>query len=225
MHVCTITTHYAKSKHYDVCTISQHCFPPQISVVSKHKLQLVGLASLLISSKFEEVYAPSVRELEHIAANTYSRDEILAMEKTILHQLDYRFLKPYPIHFLRRFSRLSLTDTNVHHLAKYFIDLSLLETEGSSLLPSKKAAAAFIIANANLYGSPARKAWTAELTLHTGYSVNHLADAVKILLVVVHKKHQADKATAIRDKYVKSAPTDRLKALLRTGLYLDKIKV
>ena len=197
----------------------------QIAIVTKSKLQLVGLASLFISSKFEEIYAPSVHELEHIAANTYTRREILGMEKMILEQLDYRLLKPYPIHFLRRFSRLSRADTNVHHLAKYFIDLSLLETEGSAILPSKKAAAAFIIAKVNLYGSPAGKVWTEDLALHTGYSLRQLSEAVGVLLSLVKGKHTLDKAIAIRDKYIKTAPTDQLKTVIKTGQGLEKVKI
>ena len=191
-------------------------------IVPKPKLQLVGLASLLISSKVEEIYAPSVHQLEHIAANTYTRDEILKMEKTILHQLDYRILKPYPIHFLRRFSRLSRTDTNIHHLAKYFIDLSLLEAEGSSLLPSKKAAAAFIIAstlaNARLYGTSDKQVWTEELVQHTGYRFAELWDPTKVLLRSIVARHHVDNAMAIKEKYVKNAPTEQLRALMKAGL-------
>ena len=198
----------------------------QIEVVSKTQLQLVGLAALFISAKFEEIYAPSIYELEHIAANTYTRPEILSMEKTILHKLDYRLLKPYPIHFLRRYSRLSQTDTNVHHLAKYFIDLSLLECEGSAILPSKKAAAAFILATLNLYGSSPRSVWTGKLALHSGYSLPQLQDTVKALLALVQKKHSTEKAKAIRERYIKLAPTDSMRAVLKgTELRLNRISL
>lgn len=175
----------------------------------------MGLASLFISSKYEEIYAPSIHELEHIAAHTYSQPEILSMERTILNELDYRLLKPYPIHFLRRYSRLSYTDTNVHHLAKYFIDLSLLECEGSALLPSKKAAAAFILAKTNLYGCTPPSIWTGRLALETGYSLSQLLGTLKALQTLVEKKHTTDKAKAIRDKYIRSAPTEEMKALLK----------
>ena len=198
-------------------------------MVSKSKLQLVGLASLFISSKYEEIYAPSVRDLEYISAHTYSTREILSMERTILNQLDYRLLKPYPIHFLRRFSRLSHVDTNVHHLAKYFIDLSLLETEGSAILPSKKAAAALIIAKSHLYSAPPGEVWTADMARHTGYSLAHLSRSIKILLWLIKKKHTTDNATdvttAITDRYIKTAPTEHLKARLKDGLGLERVKI
>lgn len=201
-------------------------FSLQIAIVSKAKLQLVGIASLFISSKFEEIYAPSIYELEHIAAKTYTRPEILSMEKMILRELNYHLLKPYPIHFLRRFSCLSQADVNAHHLAKYFIDLSLLECEGSALLPSKKAAAALIIAMVNLYGSTAQSVWTKRLTHHTGYLLSELSQTVAALLSLVQTKHRTDKAAAIREKYVKNAPTEAVRTLLKgTSLGLGVISV
>ena len=203
-----------------------HLYFLQMAIVTKSKLQLVGITSLLISSKFEEIYGPSIYQIEHIAANTYSRPEILSMEQMILRELDYRLLKPYPLHFLRRFSRLSRTNANVHHLAKYFIDLSLLECEGSAILPSKKAAAALIISNTVLYKTSPRSIWTGKLCQHTGYSLHHLSDTVKLLLELIRSKHNTDKATAMREKYVKNSPTDEMKSLLKgNGLALEKLKM
>lgn len=198
----------------------------QIAIVSKSNLQLVGLASLFISSKYEEIYAPSIHELEHVGAHTYSQPEILSMERMILHELDYRLLKPYPIHFLRRYSSLSQTNRCVHHLAKYFIDLSLLECEGSALLPSKKAAAALILANMNIYGSSPRSIWTGRLTSQTGYSLSELLTTLKALRTLVQSKHTADKAKAIREKYIQNAPTEEMKTLLKgNGLGPDNLMV
>ena len=221
MYICNVILTVVVLTNYTcfVCSFSM-----QIATVAKPKLQLVGIASLFISSKFEEIYSPSIYELEHIAANTYTRPEILAMEKTILRELDYHLLKPYPIHFLRRFSLLTQADVNVHHLAKYFIDLSLLECEGSALLPSKKAAAALILALVNLYGSTARSVWTKKLTFHTGYSLTELSESITAMLSLVQTKHRVDKAAAIREKYIKSAPTDAVRTLLKgTSLRLNTL--
>ena len=37
--------------------------------------------------------------------NTYTKAEIRTMEISILKQLDFMFGKPFPLHFLRRFSK------------------------------------------------------------------------------------------------------------------------
>lgn len=46
-------------------------------VVSRTKLQLVGVTAMLIASKYEEIYAPEVRDFVFITDNAYSRSEIL----------------------------------------------------------------------------------------------------------------------------------------------------
>ena len=183
-------------------------------MVPKIDLQLVGITSLFISIKYEEVYGPPIYEIQHMAANTYSTTQILTMEKTILKQLDYRLLKPYPIHFLRRYSHLANTDTVVHHIAKYLLDLSLLAAAGSIISPSKKAAAAFLLSDSLLYKSLPEEMWTEFLQEHTGYSFVELKETIESLRKLVMIKHGTEKAAAIREKYALKAPVKWVKELL-----------
>ena len=46
--------------------------------VSRNDLQLVGAASMLIASKYEEIYPPEVGEFVYICASTYTRQNLLA---------------------------------------------------------------------------------------------------------------------------------------------------
>ena len=48
------------------------------------KLQLVAVAAMLISAKYEEIYAPMVRDFVYITDNAYTREEILEMESRML---------------------------------------------------------------------------------------------------------------------------------------------
>jgi cyclin B len=73
--------------------------------VPKAKLQLVGVTAMLIASKYEEMYAPEVRDFVYITANTYSSLDIQNMESEMLRALDYSFGNPLCLHFLRRNSR------------------------------------------------------------------------------------------------------------------------
>lgn len=73
--------------------------------MSKNKLQLVGVTSMLIASKYEEMYAPEVADFVYITDNAYNKKEILEMEKTILRALNFSFGKPLCLHFLRRNSK------------------------------------------------------------------------------------------------------------------------
>lgn len=60
---------------------------------------------MLIASKYEEMYAPEVRDFVFITDDTYSSEEIKAMECHMLLVLDYSFGSPLCLHFLRRYSR------------------------------------------------------------------------------------------------------------------------
>jgi hypothetical protein len=44
--------------------------------VSRPKLQLVGVTSLLIASKYEEIYPPELRDLVYICDRAYTRQEV-----------------------------------------------------------------------------------------------------------------------------------------------------
>jgi cyclin B len=48
--------------------------------IPRTKLQLVGVTAMLISSKYEEIYAPEVRDFVYITDKAYTKEEILAME-------------------------------------------------------------------------------------------------------------------------------------------------
>ncbi|KAF8155075.1 P-loop containing nucleoside triphosphate hydrolase protein [Pholiota molesta] len=49
--------------------------------ISISKLQLVGITSFFIATKFEETYAPSVKEIAYLADDQYTVDEILKAER------------------------------------------------------------------------------------------------------------------------------------------------
>jgi len=73
--------------------------------VVKARLQLVGVASMWIASKYEEMYAPEVADFVYITDNAYTKSEIRQMECQILKVLDFELGRPLPLHFLRRNSK------------------------------------------------------------------------------------------------------------------------
>lgn len=85
--------------------------PIQKQHVPKTKLQLVGVTAMLLASKYEEMYAPEVRDFVYITDETYSSEEILKMERMMLKELDYSFGNPLCLHFLRRYSRAGEVST------------------------------------------------------------------------------------------------------------------
>ena len=54
----------------------------QLKEVSRPKLQLVGVTSLLIASKYEEIYPPELRDLVYICDRAYTRQDVSKTEPT-----------------------------------------------------------------------------------------------------------------------------------------------
>ena len=57
--------------------------------VRRTKLQLIGITSILLASKYEEVYPPRMVDFYTIADRAYRMDQILKMEHVILRELRF----------------------------------------------------------------------------------------------------------------------------------------
>ncbi|MED6198626.1 G2/mitotic-specific cyclin S13-7 [Stylosanthes scabra] len=75
--------------------------------VPRRELQLVGISSMLIASKYEEIWAPEVNDFVLISDNAYIREQVLVMEKTILRKLEWYLTVPTPYVFLVRYIKAS----------------------------------------------------------------------------------------------------------------------
>ena len=60
--------------------------------ISLSKLQLVGVAALLIASKYEEILSPSVQDLVYMTDYAYNSDEILSAERYLLGIVSYQVI-------------------------------------------------------------------------------------------------------------------------------------
>merc|ERR1719498_2218902 len=67
--------------------------------ISRKKLQLVGVTGMLIAAKYEEIYAPEVRDFVYITDKAYTKEEILQMEIAMLNALEFQITGPTPMSF------------------------------------------------------------------------------------------------------------------------------
>jgi hypothetical protein len=51
-----------------------------LHIIERTELQLLGVASLLVATKYEEIYPPTVKDLIYITEDAYSAQQILDME-------------------------------------------------------------------------------------------------------------------------------------------------
>jgi G2/mitotic-specific cyclin 3/4 len=113
-----------------------------VKVVSLGKLQLVGATAVFLAAKYEEINCPSVQEMVFMVDGGYSIDEILKAERYMLSMLNFELGWPGPMSFLRRISKADDYDLETRTLAKYFLEVTVMDERFVACPPSFLAAAA-----------------------------------------------------------------------------------
>nr|BAE53367.1 cyclin B1 [Allium cepa] len=168
--------------------------------VIRRELQLVGISSMLIASKYEEIWAPQVEDFITISDRAYNQEQILGMEKLILNKLEWTLTVPTPYVFLVRFIKAAMSDKQLEHMVYFFAELGLLQYKMVMNCPSMLAASAVYAARCTLSRSPL---WTETLRRHTGFSEPELKECAK-MLVSSHIAAPEGKLNAIYKKYSRS---------------------
>lgn len=109
--------------HLCVSIIDRYC--SIATEVPRSKLQLVGVASLLVACRHEEIYTPELGDLVYICDKAYDCQEILDMEQTILRVLSRKINVPTSYTFLDRFLVLTNASAMTRHAASYYLDMTL----------------------------------------------------------------------------------------------------
>ena len=194
--------HLLQETLYTTVAILDRFLQADIGAISRKKLQLVGVASMLIAAKYEEIYAPEVKDFVYITDRAYTEKEILRMEIRILSVLDFDLGRPLPLHFLRRASKAGGVDAATHTLAKYIVELSLGVYSLVAVPPSQLASAGLALAIRLLEPHTASLAtvWTSPLQHYTKYSIAQLQPTVTALAEALFIAPSAKLAT-VYNKY------------------------
>lgn len=149
-----------------------------IMPMRRSRLQLLGMASLMIAAKFEEVTPPEVRELVAIAAGAYTQREVVKMERLMLKTLSFDIAAPTIHYFLQRFGEVSRAGDVALYLGQYLCELTYIEDDPClQYLPSIVAGAALCLANYTLDIHP----WGKDVVEYSGYDVFDLRDCIHSL--------------------------------------------
>ncbi|KAK6936576.1 Cyclin, N-terminal [Dillenia turbinata] len=90
-----------------------------VEMVPSRELRLVGITAMFIASKYEEIFAPSsktpqnhlqVDKFAYISDWSYSIEQILVMENSILDRREWYLTVPTPYVFLACFIKASTPD-------------------------------------------------------------------------------------------------------------------
>ncbi|XP_029623136.1 G2/mitotic-specific cyclin-B1 isoform X1 [Salmo trutta] len=169
--------------------------------VPKESLQLVGVTAMLIASKYEEIAPPVVKDFAHTTDFTYSCTEIRLMEMTILKALNYELGRPPPVHFLRRAAKVGKLQPVGYGLAKYLLELTLLDYASVHYPPSLTAAAALALSSRILHDSAGYE-WTPALQHYTGYTEVSLLPVIQCIAKMLERLSDGSmKQLSIKQKY------------------------
>lgn len=152
---------------------------------------------MLIAAKYEEIYAPQVDEFCYITDNTYTREQVIAMERRVLDTLNFELTTPTAKSFLRRFLRAAEADQKAEFLASFLAELSLLEYAFLRFEPSRVAASCVLVALWALGRPP----WGATLRHFAGYTAEELRECATELAGAYAKARGAAALPAVREKY------------------------
>lgn len=163
--------------------------------VSRTKLQLVGCTAMLIASKYEEIYAPEVRDFVYISDRAYSREDILGMETAMLAELKFDLSVAYPLRFLERFTRVADMGPKFDHTAHFLTELTLQKIAFLKFLPSMIAAASVSL-SLSIFG---QQPWSDLLKRESDFSLKDLYECKSAILKLL--LDPMPKYTAVRKKY------------------------
>uniref|UniRef100_A0A6U7XGX0 Uncharacterized protein n=1 Tax=Eutreptiella gymnastica TaxID=73025 RepID=A0A6U7XGX0_9EUGL len=166
-------------------------------VVSRQKLQLVGVVAMLLAAKYEEIYPPEVKDFIYIAANTYTRDDILRMERLMFATLEFNLTVPTVYVFLQRGLQVMEADTKTRQLAQYLAELSLLDYKLLAYAPSLIGASCIYLANKYV---GAQEPWSRVLEYYSQYKQSDIEKCAADLLTV-SQNAPTQKTQAVRKKY------------------------
>ncbi|XP_016069404.1 PREDICTED: G2/mitotic-specific cyclin-B1 isoform X3 [Miniopterus natalensis] len=195
--------------------------------VPKKMLQLVGVTAMFVASKYEEMYPPEIGDFAFVTDNTYTKLQIRQMEMKILRALNFCLGRPLPLHFLRRASKIGEVDVEQHTLAKYLMELTMLDYDMVHFPPSQIAAGAFCLALKILDNGE----WTPVLQHYLSYTEDSLLVVMQHLaknIVMVNRgltKHMTIKNKYATSKHAKISTLAQLNSALVQDLAKAVAKV
>jgi len=181
--------------------------------VSRDQLQLVGVTSLLLAAKFEEVDPPELNDLVFDSVNSYSKHDITNLEMSMLTALQFQVAGPTAAHFLRHYQTIvkqwetsgpvslqqsvptwsavsaaqgaePLEEQVREDLAWYMLELALLDIHMIGYLPSLLAAAVVLLSRKLSYH---QQAWPVMLVQLTAYTEVELEPCTKELIQLLEE--------------------------------------
>ncbi|XP_067859733.1 cyclin-F isoform X1 [Heptranchias perlo] len=149
--------------------------------VPRGRLQLLGIACMVICTRFISKEILTIREAVWLTDNTYKYEDLVRMMGEIISALRGKIRTPTILDYTEVLLAVAPLERHTMHLFNYICELSLLYTDLSVYSPAMTAAAALLLARVlHKQALP----WSSQLTESTGFTLENLIPCV----VNLHKK-------------------------------------
>ena len=155
--------------------------------IKRDKFQVLGVTTMLIASKFEEIYPPEIRDFVYVTEKAYSKEEITLMEYNVLCLLNFDLIFVSPYRLLERYNFVCYGDEKSFFISQYILELVLIEYKLNLNIPSIKASAALYISRKLLKIQPS---WPKVLEIASGITENSLRNFAKELCNMIDLSHK-----------------------------------
>ncbi|XP_063171155.1 cyclin-F [Candoia aspera] len=149
--------------------------------VPRARLQLLGIACMVVCTRFVSKEILTIREAVWLTDNTYKYEDLVRMMGEIISALEGRIKIPTIVDYKEVLLNVVSLERRTASLYSFICELSLLNTGLCIYSPARLSAAALLLAK--VLHRQARP-WTSQLTETTGFSYEELVPCVLSL----HKK-------------------------------------
>lgn len=173
--------------------------------VTRARLQLIGVCATLLAAKHEEIWPPEVKDCIYIAANTYSREDILEAEREVANDLQFRLAVPTPYPILSFLMDALEAPPKLRFTAVMFLEAWVIDYGSLKHAPSTAAFASVILAH--LTCKPTEQCWPRLLEQLTRVEFSAIEPCATEMLNVAknflgpNTKYQATKRKFSNAKY------------------------
>ena len=170
-----------------------------LTQINRMKLQLVGIAALLISCKEYEIYYPKISHFLQITNNAYTKEELTKMENDILLKLKFNIICPTPLDFYNIVSKAFNFDEKKYFLGKYFMESCLIDYNFIKYSASIIGFACAYI-TMKFFGDHSYKELYSNKILNEIKPKKVIKDAAREICISVNKIHNSN-LQSVRNKY------------------------
>ncbi|NXA37481.1 CCNF protein, partial [Eudromia elegans] len=171
--------------------------------VPRARLQLLGIACMVICTRFVSKEILTIREAVWLTDNTYKYEDLVRMMGEIISALEGKIRIPTVVDYEEVLSHVVSLERRTLHLCSFICELSLLSTSLCVYSPARLAAAALLLARVlHEHAHP----WTSQLSECTGFSLEDLLPCVlslhqKCFHNDVPKDYRQVSLTAVKQRF------------------------